>query len=127
MSINVTERSRALRQLSTDAEKLVWSKLRNKQFHGLKFRRQRPVGPYIADFCCDEEKLIIELDGGQHTPEKDADRTVFLESQGYKVWRYWNNDVLKNIEGIFLDMESKLPLTFPSTTGLSLSHKGRGI
>jgi adenine-specific DNA-methyltransferase len=69
---------------------------------GAKFRRQHPVGPFIVDFCCPEAKLILELDGGQHALQRqgDAKRTAFLETNGYRVLRFWDNEVLANIEGV---------------------------
>ena len=73
--------------------------VRSSQINGFKFRRQVPIGKYIADFVCPARKLIIEVDGGQHTPEVDASRTAFLESQGYRVLRFWNNEVLRNPNG----------------------------
>jgi len=84
----------------TEAEKLFWSKVRNGQL-GCKFRRQVPIDSYIADFICFERRLVIELDGGQHALEKDRDekRTNYLEKQGYTVLRFWNNDILGNIDG----------------------------
>jgi very-short-patch-repair endonuclease len=94
-------RARQLRRSSTDAEKRLWRALRSKlpQF---KWRRQMPVGPYFADFACFAEKLIIELDGGQHATaaDYDAERTRFLETQGYRALRFWNNDVLSNTDGV---------------------------
>ncbi|MFN7227399.1 MAG: DUF559 domain-containing protein [Holosporales bacterium] len=97
-----TRRARQLRSSLTDAEKKLWQHLRRDQLHGLHFRRQHPVPPYILDFVCSEKNLAIELDGGQHTEnqEYDAERTRFLEEQGYRVLRFWNNDVLSNIEGV---------------------------
>ncbi|NMM45549.1 endonuclease domain-containing protein [Rhodospirillaceae bacterium KN72] len=93
-------RARALRRNATDAETKLWSRLRNRQLNGMKFRRQAPLGPYFADFLCRETRLIIEIDGGQHDPERDQDRTTFLNAQGYHVIRFWNHDVLANIEGV---------------------------
>jgi very-short-patch-repair endonuclease len=94
--------ARSLRRNQTDAEQLLWYKLRGRQAYNFKFRRQFPIVPYIADFCCEEAKLIIELDGGQHaeTVPDDAKRTAFFERRGYKVVRFWNNDVLTNIDGV---------------------------
>jgi very-short-patch-repair endonuclease len=94
--------ARQLRRSQTDAEKLLWSKLRNRALYGYKFRRQVPVGNYIADFLCQEAMLIVELDGGQHAEQQDDDqrRTRWLESQGFDVMRFWNNDVLWNIDGV---------------------------
>jgi len=76
--------------------------LRNRRFYNYKFRRQFPIAPYIADFACLDLKLIIELDGGQHTEQKlyDNQRDIFLEQRGFKVIRFWNNDVIDNLEGV---------------------------
>ena len=96
--------ARELRRNQTKAERLLWSKLRNKQLTALKFRRQQPIGPYIVDFVSFERRLIIELDGGQHNEpeigERDIVRTDYLTKQGYRVLRFWNNDVLSNIAGV---------------------------
>ena len=94
--------ARQLRRNQTDAEKFLWSTLRNRQLNGYKFKRQVPVGIYIADFLCQEAMLIVELDGGQHAEQQDYDqrRTHWLESQGFRVLRLWNNDVLLNIIGV---------------------------
>ena len=90
-----------LRKAATPAEARLWSRLRNDQL-GVNFRRQHAIGKYIADFCSPKVKLIIELDGSQHLgqEEQDADRTSYLESQGYKVIRFWNNQVMNDIEGV---------------------------
>ncbi len=102
MSLNLTETARKLRKESTDAEKLLWKHLRTKQLHGLKFRRQEQIGRYIADFVCYERNLVIEADGGQHAVEKEKDneRTAWLNSQGFTVLRFWNNEILSNPEGV---------------------------
>ena len=92
--------ARRLRREATDAEKLLWQRLRNRQLGGLKFRRQATIGPYIADFLCIEAGLIIEADGGQHNGATDAGRTRFLESKGYRVLRFWNHDVIQNTDGV---------------------------
>jgi very-short-patch-repair endonuclease len=85
-----------LRRTETDAERRIWKELRGRQFGGLKFRRQQPIGTYIADFCCLSIGLIIELDGGQHAEqiESDVQRTEFLNRRGFTVLRFWNNTVL---------------------------------
>jgi very-short-patch-repair endonuclease len=90
--------ARTLRKNSTDAERLLWKHLRSRQMGAHKFRRQHPIGVYIVDFICLEKKLIIELDGGQHTKqvEYDEKRSVWLKERGYSVLRYWNHDVLKS-------------------------------
>lgn len=97
------EKARELRKNQTDAEQVLWQILRAKQVKGLKFRRQHPIPPYIVDFVCTKKKLIIELDGGQHAEaiNYDEKRTQFLESKGYTVIRFWNNEVLTNIVGAY--------------------------
>ena len=101
----LTTRSRRLRRDSTDAERRLWGILRNRQLNGFKFRQQVEIDGYIADFLCPEKRLIIEVDGGQHTPERDARRTAFLESQGFRILRFWNNDVLQNLDGVWTAIE----------------------
>ena len=88
------ERARRLRGTQTDAEHKLWRLLRGGNLDGLKFRRQHPIPPYIADFCCIAHKLIVELDGSQHTVGSDALRTAFLARQGWRVLRFWDHDVL---------------------------------
>jgi very-short-patch-repair endonuclease len=102
LPVNLTEAARELRKRSTDAERLLWSRLRGGQFEGLKFRRQEQIGLFIADFVCFEKCLIIEADGGQHATEqeKDAERTAWLNSQGFSVLRFWNSEILTNIDGV---------------------------
>ena len=97
-----TNKARFLRKNQTDAERLLWQKLRNRQLLNVKFRRQFPIEPYIADFVCLELKLIIELDGSQHFDQiaYDNKRSDFLKQRGFKVFRFWNNDVFKNTEGV---------------------------
>ncbi len=91
---------RMRRENAADVERELWRRLRNNQI-GAKFRRQRPIGPYIVDFASIEAKLIIELDGGQHADQvaHDEKRTAYLESLGYRVLRFWNNDLTENIDG----------------------------
>ena len=95
-------RSRRLRKDSTAAENALWNLIRNRQLLGYKFRRQVPVGNYIADFVCPERMLVVELDGGQHQEQAEYDtvRTSWLESQGFRVIRFWNGEVLGNPEGV---------------------------
>ena len=92
--------ARELRKNMTDAERRLWAQLRGKQFGGFKFRKQAPIGPYIVDFVCFEKKMIIELDGGQHVLRslEDETRTSWLNSQGFRVLRYWNHDVLEDLD-----------------------------
>jgi very-short-patch-repair endonuclease len=93
-----------------DAERLLWTYLRAKQLEGLKFRRQEPIGKYIADFACHEKRIVIEVDGGQHSTnkERDRERDNWFKEQGYKVLRFWNNEVLTNIAGV-LEVLNPLP------------------
>lgn len=97
--------ARHLRQQSTNAERLLWSKLRRNSLESIKFKRQHPIGSYIVDFVTLENMLVVEIDGGQHNEplmiEEDRERTAWLEKKGYQVLRFWNNDVLTNIEGVF--------------------------
>ena len=104
----LTSRSRALRQNSTDAERKLWSVLRGRQLNGFEFRKQVEIDGYIVDFLCPEKRLIIEVDGGQHSPERDARRTAYLESQDFRIIRFWNNDVLQNLEGVWTTIEAAL-------------------
>ena len=99
---NLTQNARDLRKRSTIVEKRLWGKLHAKQIKGFKFRRQQPIGNYIVDFACMSEKLIIELDGGQHALQKNNDmvRDNWLEQEGYRVLRFWNNEVLENLESV---------------------------
>src|SRR6266700_4027143 len=91
--------ARKLRLTPTDAEIRLWSRLRRKQLEGFRFRRQHPLGPYVVDFFCPETKLVVEVDGGQHADD-GATRTHWIEGQGYRVIRFWNNDVLANTDGV---------------------------
>ncbi len=104
--------ARVFRVRQTDAERTLWNELRNLQLDGIKFRRQHPIGNYIVDFVSLDKKLIIEIDGSQHdeekAKEKDEQRTKWLEGEGYSVLRFWNNDVLANIEGVFALIQEAL-------------------
>jgi len=106
------DRRRELRRTQTDAERAFWAKVRNMQFHGVKFFRQYSFGPYILDFYCPEKKLAVELDGGHHNlpdgRENDAARTNYLNAHGIKVVRFWNNEVLGNIDGVLACLELKI-------------------
>lgn len=96
------ERARRLRHNQTDAEKRLWSRLRARQLCSAKFRRQHPIGRFIADFCCVEHGLVVELDGGQHAAQAEADRrrSAFLARKGYRVLRFWDNEVMEDIEAV---------------------------
>jgi very-short-patch-repair endonuclease len=93
--------ARRLRAEMTDAERKLWQALRAHRFRGIGFRRQAPIGPYIVDFACHALKLAIEVDGGQHSgSERDAARDDWMTREGYRVLRFWNNEVLGNLEGV---------------------------
>jgi very-short-patch-repair endonuclease len=119
------EFARALRKDQTDAEKIMWSRIRNRRMAGRKFRRQQVAGPYIADFVCLEPKLVIELDGGQHLErrEEDLKRTEYLESLGYMVLRFWNHEVLGDLDAVLeairiaVAVESPHPNPLPEGEG----------
>jgi adenine-specific DNA-methyltransferase len=108
----ILQRNKKLRKNSTPQEIIFWSRVRAKRFKGLKFKRQHPIGRYVIDFICLEKKLIIEIDGWQHKEEKqeryDKERTDYLEKQGFRIIRFWNDEVNNNLEGIFLKLEEFL-------------------
>ncbi len=111
--------ARALRRNQTDAERKLWARLRGLRLVGLRFRRQHAIGNYIVDFVCLEKRLVLEIDGSQHnetyTIRKDAERTRWLESEGYHVLRFWDNDVLMNIDGVLDKISEVLQLLTPSS------------
>ncbi len=114
------QRRRELRRNQTDAERALWAKVRNKQFLGTKFFRQYSIGPYILDFYCPTLKLAVELDGGQHNQgdkeEYDADRSEYLKAQGIDAMRFWNNEVLLDIQSVLSKLALKVtPLPPPLT------------
>ena len=94
--------ARELRKNLTDAEQRLWQQLKRRQIATVKFRRQQPIGPFMVDFVCFERRVIVEVDGGQHAEQAayDEQRTCGLEAQGYRVLRFWNNDVLANTEAV---------------------------
>jgi very-short-patch-repair endonuclease len=101
--------ARRLRVNQTDAETVLWNRIRNRQIDGHKFVRQEPIGNYICDFVCREILLIIEVDGGQHSESvADAIRDRHLTEEGYRVLRFWNNDVLGNLEGVLATIQIDL-------------------
>jgi len=108
--------ARGLRRRQTDAERRLWAQLRDRRLQGAKFARQVPVGAYVVDFCCRELKVIVELDGGQHAMQarSDTERTVFLEALGYRVLRFWNNEVLANTDGVLQRIAQALAAARPS-------------
>lgn len=128
----VTARARNLRASMTDAEIKLWRALRHAQLNDLSFRKQHPVGPFVVDFYCAPLRLAIEVDGGQHaaqTKEADNRRTQWLADKGVTVVRYWNNDVLSNLEGVLGDLlahtERLAQAAATPTPTLPLSGGGR--
>ena len=123
MNVN---RARGLRLGMTDAEQALWYRLRNRQLNSCKFRRQHEIDRYVVDFICTERMLVVELDGGQHLEQQDYDdaRTRYLQAKGYRVLRFWNNDVLMNIESVLEAVMEALASPQPLTR--TLSPEGRG-
>jgi very-short-patch-repair endonuclease len=115
--------ARTLRRNSTDVERLMWRLLRDRRFAGVKFRRQVPIGPYVADFASIEQRLAVEADGGQHGGALDERRDAFLAKQGWRVVRFWNSDVLQNRNGV---LEHLLQLTRVPSPPPSPANAGEG-
>ncbi|HEV7313753.1 MAG TPA: endonuclease domain-containing protein [Sphingopyxis sp.] len=107
-----TRRARRLRNEMTEAERKIWTLLRTA-FPDWRFRRQVPIRQYIADFACHRARIVIEIDGGQHNEKTDATRTATIENDGYRVVRFWNNDVLANIDGVATLLTKALNETSP--------------
>ena len=108
--------AKILRKNQTEQEEKLWQLIRNNKFYGYKFRRQVPIGDYIVDFLCLEKRIVIELDGGQHNePEHiryDNERTAYLERRGYKVIRFWNNEVNENIVGVYEKLQQEFGIEY---------------
>ncbi len=104
--------ARRLRRTSTEAERKLWSLLNSAQLNGVKFRRQHPIGTYVVDFVSLDSKLVIEIDGGHHNiddvQQSDESRTAWLTGEGYRVLRFWNNDVINNPEGVIESIKEVL-------------------
>jgi very-short-patch-repair endonuclease len=122
-------RTRRLRKNQTDVEGKLWSRLRSRQLSGVKFRRQHPIGLFIVDFCCVERGLVVELDGGQHAEGKVADerRIKLLERFGYRILRFWDNEVLGNLDGVLERISAVLEDPDPHPNPLPRSGRGNKI
>ncbi|ASY45568.1 hypothetical protein CJD35_14875 [Sphingobium xenophagum] len=118
-----TARARALRNNATDAERVLWQAISARKVSGIRFNRQVPVGPFICDFVARSIGLVIEVDGGQHEDAVDAERTRYIEPQGFRVIRFWNNDVLGNLDGVIEDI-MRVVADMPSPTPPA---SGRGV
>jgi len=109
MAKDLNKVAKKLRKNQTEAEKKLWSELRREQLKGIKFRRQQPIGGYIVDFVTFELNLVIEVDGGQHHENKEDEvRDEWLEDEGFTVLRFWNNEVLDNIDGVLKEIRGKI-------------------
>ena len=104
------QRSRSLRKEATPQEIILWSRIKNRKFKNLKFKRQYQIGKYIVDFICEEQKAIIEIDGWQHSEQEayDLERTKYLERQGYRIIRIWNGEINSNLAEVFLKLDEFL-------------------
>src|ERR1700761_8781670 len=123
----LTKIARQLRVNQTDAETILWNRIRNRQIDGHKFVRQKPIENYICDFVCREKMIVIEVDGGQHSESaKDVIRDRRLAAAGYKVLRFWNNDVLGNIDGVLSVIQTACLAQRPLTPALSPQERGEG-
>ena len=113
------QHARQLRKDSTEAERLLWTRVRTSRLDGHKFRRQQPIGPYIVDFVCFEAKLVLELDGGQHVQAETTDRArdTWLRAQGFRVLRFWNNDVMENLDGVLARIMENLTRSATNAEG----------
>jgi len=102
LTSRLTERAKQLRKNQTEAERILWNRLRLRQIAGIKFRRQQPIESYIVDFMSFEKRLIIEMDGGQHREEqkRDHERDRILKENGFRIVRFWNNEIFENLEGV---------------------------
>jgi len=108
--VNMMRRATLLRQGQTEAEEMLWARLRSHRLRNVHFRRQHVISSYIVDFCATRKKLIIEVDGGQHAEQREYDdeRTTYLENRGYRVLRFWNNDVIKNIDAVMQEITAAI-------------------
>ncbi|MEJ0011933.1 MAG: endonuclease domain-containing protein [Bauldia sp.] len=128
---NAIPRARQLREAMTDAERRFWNLVRNRNFEGLKFVRQYPIGPFIADFACRDQMLVVEIDGSQHAHStNDNARTAFINAEGYSVLRFWNDEVLADLTGVDGLLRAVIAGQSPSPgwrfSPATLSPAGRG-
>jgi very-short-patch-repair endonuclease len=120
-----TRRAQELRRTATPAEARLWTYISRRQVAGVKFSRQIPIGPFICDFVSRSARLVVELDGGQHALNegRDRERSAFIEAMGFRVLRFWNTEVLENIEGVISRIELELAIAPPPAPPAS----GRGV
>jgi very-short-patch-repair endonuclease len=131
VSTKLRSNARALRKNSTDAERILWSELRDHRLNGASFRRQVPIKSFVADFMCHAAKLVIELDGGQHFSERaeqaDAARSTVIEAQGFKVLRFSNYDVMANRAGVLETIAAVIAERAPTLTLLRKRERGHDV
>jgi very-short-patch-repair endonuclease len=121
------KKAKALRREMTHAERMLWSILRNRKINGAKFRRQQPIGPFIADFVCQEARLVVEADGGQHADSaSDRRRTAFLNGAGYRVIRLWNNEINENLDGVAQAIAAAISAPHPAQPAAESPSPSRG-
>ena len=125
---HLLKHAKALRKDMTDAEHRLWYHLRGHRFEGAKFKRQKPIGPFIVDFVCLECRLVIELDGGQHADDVayDQRRDAWLAANGYRVLRFWNNEVMQNLPGVLERVRETLVATDAPSPPAPLPQAGEG-
>ncbi|ABD85980.1 endonuclease domain-containing protein [Rhodopseudomonas palustris] len=120
-------RARSLRRNPTDAERKLWQRLRKVSLGEVHFRRQATIGPYFADFACHAIRLVVEIDGGQHAESAtDHIRTDYMHAQGYRVLRFWNHEVLENIEGVVETILSVASVAPPTPDPSPPQERGEG-
>ena len=122
------KQARQLRKNMTDTERFVWGRLRSRRFAGYKFRRQMPIGRYIVDFVCLQKRLVLELDGGQHAERKqyDEQRTLWLQTQGFEVLRFWDHEALQEWEAVEEVIWRRLQSGLPASKPNQIVDPGRG-
>jgi very-short-patch-repair endonuclease len=125
--LTLSERAKYMRANPTEAERRLWTMLRDRRLASFKFRRQVVIPPYIVDFICLERRLIVEADGSQHAEsDYDAHRDAFLRAEGFEVLRFWNNDILRNAQGVFEAIDAALKAPHPARLSASRPSPARG-
>ena len=126
-SAQTLEKAQPLRREPTQAERKLWTVLRNRQLGGAKFRHQQPIGPFIVDFVCQERRLIVEADGGQHSGSaSDVPRTDYLQSKGYRLLRFWNDEIMNNVDGVAESIAAALLTPHPAQAAPESPSPSRG-
>ena len=121
---SISKHAAPMRRDATDAERTLWLQLRDRRLGGFKFRRQWTIGPFVVDFCCLEQRLVVEADGGQHDETTDARRTAWLEGRGFRILRFWNHDILRNLDGVLQKILDSLAQQDPHPDPLPRAGEG---